>query len=248
MDYSIDSKSDFSKEDLKIILDIFPNQGVVLEEDRNVVKYFTYKDISINVKSFKRPNILNRFVYKYIRQSKAKRSFLYAQNLVELGVGTPAPIAYIEYSNIYGLRDSFFISKQIEVDYEFRALLSKNIEEIKDVLIAFTRFTYDMHMKGVFFIDHSPGNTLIKKTKEGYQFFLVDLNRTKFFNREIPLHLGIKNFYRLGSSAEMVEVMAKEYARLRAADENYVLNTMMKQTLSHNFAVARKKARRNKLK
>jgi hypothetical protein len=245
MKYSIDSRSDFSKNDLMSILDVFPHQGVVLEEARNVVKYFTYKDICLNIKAFKIPNIINRFAYRYVRQSKAKRSFLYSQKLVELGVKTPQPIAYIEYSNLLGLTKSYYISKQIEVDYEFRALLSKDIDDIKKVLIAFTRFTYEMHKKGVLFIDHSPGNTLIKEMPEGYEFYLVDLNRTKFLNKELPLNVGIKNFYRLGSTPEMVKVIATEYARLRNVDEKYVVDLMMKQTMDHNLAVEKKKARRN---
>lgn len=246
MMFGIDYKSDFLKEDVVNILDKFTREGTVLEEDRNVVKFFDYKGLSINVKAFKRPNIINRFAYKYIRPSKAKRSFLYAQRLVGLGIGTPQPIAFIEKSNFFGLNDSFYISKQIDVDYEFRALLTRNIIEIKEVLIAFTRFTYNMHKEGVYFIDHSPGNTLIKENANGYDFYLVDLNRTKFYPKEISIELGIKNFYRLGSTPEMVEVMAKEYAKLRSVDENYVLSMMMKLTMKHNAAVALKKAKRKK--
>jgi len=246
MMFSIDEKSDYLKEDIVNILDKFMREGTVLEEDRNVVKYFDYKGLSLNVKAFKRPNIINRFAYKYIRPSKAKRSFLYAQKLVNLDIGTPQPIAFIEKSSLLGLNDSFYISRQIDVDYEFRALLSRDITEIREVLIAFTRFTHNMHKKGVYFIDHSPGNTLIKETSTGYDFYLVDLNRTKFYPEEISLELGIKNFYRLGSTPEMVEVMAKEYAKLRNVDENHVLSMMMKMTMKHNAAVAIKKAKRNK--
>ena len=165
---------------------------------------------------------------------------------MNLDIGTPQPIAFIEKSSLLGLNDSFYISRQIDVDYEFRALLSRDITEIREVLIAFTRFTHNMHKKGVYFIDHSPGNTLIKETSTGYDFYLVDLNRTKFYPEEISLELGIKNFYRLGSTPEMVEVMAKEYAKLRNVDENHVLSMMMKMTMKHNAAVAIKKAKRNK--
>jgi len=244
MNLEINSEYDLSQDDILEILDLFRSEGVVIDDVRNTIKTVNYKGIILNVKSFKIPNVINRFAYKYIRQSKAKRSFLYAKKLLSFGMNTPSPIAFIEYSNSFGITNSFYLSIQQEVDYTFKELIGSEIANIKSVLIEFTRFTYKMHKKGVFFIDHSPGNTLISKTNNGYDFYLVDLNRTKFYNKEISLDLGIKNFYRLGSTPEMVEVMAKEYALLRGADEEYVLNKMMQQTMAHNLAVAKKKAKR----
>ena len=81
MMFSIDEKSDYLKEDIVNILDKFMREGTVLEEDRNVVKYFEYKGLSVNVKAFKRPNIINRFAYKYIRPSKARDLFCMHRNL-----------------------------------------------------------------------------------------------------------------------------------------------------------------------
>ena len=244
MDCIVNSKFIELNAEILDIPKVFHTKGALLFQHRNIIKTMDINDITLNVKSFRIPHIINRFAYKYIRQSKAKRSYKYAEKLLSLGISTPQPVAYIENSNLLGLTESYYISLQSNCDYVFKDLLSKNICEIEDILIEFTRFTYKMHSKGVFFIDHSPGNTLISKTDNGYDFCLVDLNRTKFYNKEISLDLGIKNFYRLGSTPEMVEVMAKEYALLRGADEEYVLNKMMQQTMAHNLAVAKKKAKR----
>lgn len=233
------------------LLDIpskFKTTGELLFKHRNIIKTFIVDNKCLNVKSFKIPNVINRFVYKYIRLSKAKRSFIYAQRLLDLGINTPIPVTYIEYFNWFGLKDSFYVSEQLDCDYVFKDIIGKNISDIEDILIAFTKFTHNMHKKGVYFIDHSPGNTLIKITEKGYDFFLVDLNRTRFLKKEVSLDLGIKNFYRLGSTPEMIEVMSKEYARLRGVDADYVLKKMMTLTMDHNVAVINKKAKRLKRK
>lgn len=229
----------------KKILDIpriFENEGEIIQSGRNLIKSIEVDGFVFNVKSFKTPNFINKFAYRYLRESKAKRSFLYGTKLLKLGVSTPTPVAYIEYVKFGGLSKSYYISIQEECDYTFRELLGRKIEDIENVLKEFTRFTYNFHKQGVYFIDHSPGNTLIKEKDSGFDFYLVDLNRTKF--TRVDLDLGIKNFYRLGSNEEMVRVMAKEYARLWNVDENYVFTQMLKSTMNHNEAVRKRKAKK----
>src|SRR5690554_3820205 len=64
--------------------------------DRNTIKLFKLKDQVVNIKSFKIPNLVNKVAYRYVRKSKAERSFRYAQVLLEKGIGTPKPIAFSE--------------------------------------------------------------------------------------------------------------------------------------------------------
>ncbi|MGB1308654.1 MAG: Kdo domain containing protein, partial [Oceanihabitans sp.] len=65
-------------------------------QKRNSLKLFSLNNLTINVKSFRVPNVINQVVYKYFRKSKAERSFTYANKLLELKIGTPKPIAYFE--------------------------------------------------------------------------------------------------------------------------------------------------------
>lgn len=241
MVYEINNSFTDIKGDILNIPKLFSKQGELLAQHRNTVKILDVNKYKLNVKSFKIPNIINRFVYKYIRPSKAERSFKYAQKLKELGVNTPQPVAYLEFSNLYGLTNSYYISFQEEYDLLFKDMIGKEISEIKQILIEFTRFTYYMHTKGIYFIDHSPGNTLITKTDNGYRFSLVDLNRINFFDKPLDIDLGIKNFYRLGSTPEMVEVMAEEYAKLRNINPKIVYDKMMNMTMDHNAKVRKKR-------
>ena len=64
---------------------------------RNVIKIISIDAIDLNIKAFKIPNLINQFAYRFIRKSKAQRSFEYANKLIDLQVGTPKPIAYFEY-------------------------------------------------------------------------------------------------------------------------------------------------------
>lgn len=198
----------------KAILDIprrFDEEGEVIENNRNVIKILEVEGRRFNVKSFKKPNIVNQFAYAYLRKGKAMRSFEYANMLLERGVDTPEPVAYIVYRNIWGVTRSFYISRQEEYDYTFRDLRIERPADLEFILREFTKFTYHFHSQSIYFIDHSPGNTLIRREDEGVKFMLVDLNRIKFMN--ISPFVGLKNFYRLNATDDMIDVIADEYAR-----------------------------------
>ena len=54
----------------------FDTQGEAFgNQDRNSLRLFNLNDKTINVKSFKIPNVINQIAYKFFRKSKAQRSF-----------------------------------------------------------------------------------------------------------------------------------------------------------------------------
>ena len=171
---------------LQNILDNFDTSGTVfIAGNRNVIKLFEYEGITVNIKAFKVPNFINKIIYKYFRESKAKRSFTYATILLEKGIGTPKPIAYYEQNSLLGLEKSFYVSEHLQFDLMFRDLVeNSNYPNGKIILKQFMNFCYKLHQNGIEFLDHSPGNTLIKKEKEDeYSFYLVDLNRMIFHEK-----------------------------------------------------------------
>lgn len=233
------------KELESFILDIprrFEREGEVLEADRNVIKVLEVNGLRLNVKSYKIPNWVNRFAYAYIRKSKAERSFVYANRLVEKGIGTPDPVAYILYKNSWGITRSYYISLQVDFDYEFRDLKKKHPADMELILREFTRFTYRLHRNSIYFLDHSPGNTLIKKEDDGYHFYLIDLNRMKF--KSIPPLVGLKNFYRLNADDGMIGIIADEYARLTGGDSGEMSVLLKKWTHEHDAKVLKRKQKK----
>ena len=186
----------------------FDTKGTAFgNQDRNTLKLFKLEDKTLNVKSFRIPNYINQIAYKYFRKSKAQRSFEYANKLIKLNIGTPQPVAYYEFTTLLLFKKSFYISEHLKYDLTYRELTTDlNYPNHEDILRAFTRFTFKLHENGVRFLDHSPGNTLIRLNNGDYKFFLVDLNRMVF--KSLYFETRIKNFSRLTVHKSMVEIMS----------------------------------------
>jgi hypothetical protein len=235
------------KEEILTILESFPEGGKILKVGaRNTLKIYEVGAIPINIKSFKVPNVVNKIVYKFFRKSKAERSYQYANLLLEKDIGTPAPIAYIEDSGTVSFGKSFYISEHLEPDLTYRKLIREpSYLDHENILRQFTAFTLRLHNSGVLFKDHSPGNTLIKKNEDSYEFYLVDLNRMEF--KELTFDERIKNFSRLTPKKEMVSIMSDEYAKLTSWGYTEIFNLMWKETEAFQLKFHRKKRLKKKL-
>lgn len=241
----------FNKSESKIIEIIcgFDSKGILFGDgQRNKIKLFELEDHTVNVKSFKIPNIINKVAYKYFRKSKARRSFEYATLLLEKGVGTPEPIAFAENFNWLGLRESYYMSAHLKTELTYRELVENPDYPNHEVILRqFTQFTFHLHEKGIEFLDHSPGNTLIKKVADSqYQFFLVDLNRM-VFHAEMDFDVRMKNFHRLTPQKEMLAVMSDEYSKLYHKDYDAVFSKMCFYTDKFQEQHHKKKLRKKKL-
>lgn len=216
---------------------------------RNIIKLFELEGMTMNIKSFKIPSLINKIAYRYFRKSKARRSFEYATLLLEKGIGTPQPIAYLENYDWIGLKDSYYASEHLQCDLTYRELVEiPDYPDHENILRQFTRFSYSLHQKGIEFKDHSPGNTLIKKNVEGqYDFFLVDLNRMDF-HEKMSFEQRMNNLRRLTPVKEMVAVMSNEYAKVSGEPENLIFDTLWNYTSNFQEKFHRKKRLKKKLK
>jgi hypothetical protein len=239
-----------SKEkELKNHISKFNSTGILFGDGkRNVIKLFELEEVTINIKSFKIPHLINKIAYKYFRKSKARRSYEYANRLLENGIGTPQPIAYAENFKLSGLEKSFYISEHFQAELTFRELVENpDYPDHDNILRQFTKFTFDLHEKGIEFLDHSPGNTLIKKVSEKqYEFFLVDLNRMNFHD-VMDFDSRMKNFHRLTPKIEMLAVMSDEYAKLYHKEYDEVFAKMCFYTNDFQLKFHKKIARKKKL-
>lgn len=235
--------------DINFIKDIIKNNTKeVLQNGRNlIVKYELDSNNIINIKSFKTPNLINRIVYRYFRKSKARRSFEFANILLDKSVGTPKPVAYFENFNWLGLKDSYYVSEHLDNDLTFRELVENpNFADHENILRQFIRFSYDLHQKGIEFKDHSPGNTLIKRDLNGdYSFYLVDLNRMEFHSK-MSFESRMENLCRLTPKIEMIEVMAHEYALCSGQKYEDVFSLLWKYTSEFQQKYHRKRALKKK--
>ena len=197
-----------------------------------------------SVKRFKKPNLFNSLVYRWIRPTKARRSFDYAERLLAAGIDTPEPLAYFEERG-WRLGRSYYICRHLDYDLDFRVLNhNPNYPERKKILEGVAAFTYRMHQAGIEFLDHSPGNTLIVKQGDAYRYFLIDLNRMRF--RSLSLAQRMKNFRRLWLSKTMIAIMAPAYAELSGDNPEEVFRLMSHYSRRFQKKVNSKKLRRRR--
>ncbi len=189
---------------------LFDQEGELVYTARNQLKHYSVEGYDLIVKRYKVPHLINRIAYTFFRPSKAKRAYEYALKLLELGVNTPAPIAYIEQKSCGLLSHGYFISIY-EKDYSDirKLMMGKQTDEalLKELSLYIAYF----HNKGVLHFDMSPGNILYKKVDNHFQFTLIDINRMQFLS-SIPNEMRFKSFKRLSESKAVLTEIAKSYA------------------------------------
>ena len=212
---------------LGIIRNFKTSNGQTIKEHRNTIRIFGLENFDINIKSFGRPNFINGLIYSYFRPSKAKRSFSYANKLLDLDINTPIPICSYEFKKNGVLNDSFYVSKQLKFDFPISEVINNpNFPNRIKILNEFVLFTFKLHENGINFLDHSPGNTLVKVNNSKFLFYLVDLNRMRF--EKMNFKSRIMNFRRLTNDKEVIQILSMEYAKLCDRNGNEVFNLMYK--------------------
>ena len=177
------------------------------------------------IKSYRKPHLLNRYIYSLFRPSKAHRAYEHAMQLEEMQIPTPAPVAYLEVVRFNALQESYFISLFCPYSHNFFEICDKPIEEVSHFLRCFTRFAFYLHERGVLHHDFSRGNILFEPDEEGYRFPLIDINRMEF--RVLSPKERLRNFGRLRATPDQYAFMAKEYALLSGLDESFCLEQML---------------------
>ena len=205
----------------KFVLNIktyFTTNTTTIHKARNELKIIEFEGINTVVKSFKVPNIINKIVYSFFRDSKAKKSY---NNSIKIAEFVPLAVGYIEFQNNGLINDSYFISEEFKYDFTIREpLLEEDFEDKEEVYKAFARFTFELHSKNIYHDDYSPGNILIKKENGSYTFKIVDINRMKFF--ELNEEARAKSFSKPWASDEILTIMAHEYKKYYICSDNFI--------------------------
>lgn len=238
---------DYNKNKVQEIVESFDRSGKTYWKKRNTIKVFKVGTEQWNIKSFKVPHMINRLAYKYVRKSKARRSFEYASVLLQKEILTPSPIGYVENSNVFGLSNSYYISSNLNYDFSFAELMDEDFPDRVNILEQFTEFTHRLHENEIHHLDHSKGNTLICKTGEGtYDFYLIDLNRMKF--EKLDYQQRIDNFNRLSLTPSMVQIIGKKYASIIGQDEIKVIEDINLSCQKFHDFVKRKAKWKNRIR
>ncbi|HAH55091.1 MAG TPA: lipopolysaccharide kinase [Flavobacterium sp.] len=233
---------------LQLITGFLTEGNLIVKGSRNIIKSNFLGDEKVNIKFFQKPGIFKSIIYSFFRITKAKRSFDYANYLINNNILTPFPIAYIENRNILGLlKDSYYICSQIDYDFTIRELIHDPLFPERNIILEqFTAFTFKMHQAKVNFLDHSPGNTLVVKKDSGqYDFYLIDLNRMNF--RNLSIEERMDNFKKMWLSKTMVKVIAKAYAKLSNEPEEKLNAILLQKTIQFKRKITKKKYLKRKI-
>ncbi len=208
---------------------IFNTEGETIFKERNELKVFELNGMEFVVKSFKIPHLINKVAYSTVRASKAERSYKYAMTLIDKEISTPTPVAYIEIKKFGLLFNSYYISKKSRFIREIREICYLPDQPgIYEILDGFARFTADLHQKGIFHKDYSPGNILFGQTEDHYTFELLDLNRMKFGS--VTMEMGCRSLHRLRFRKDLLAYFARQYARQRGFDPDHCEKLVLKYT------------------
>ncbi|MDE6779075.1 MAG: glycosyltransferase [Alistipes sp.] len=203
--------------------------GRAIHLGRNELREFEVAGTEYVVKSFRKPNIINRIVYGLFRSSKAQRSYENAELLLSRGIGTPEPVAWMtERCGLFFTR-SYYVCRKSECPHTYVDLIGGGFPQQEEYLRAIARTTAALHELGLLHKDYSRGNILFGRTADGsVRVEIVDLNRIYKY-KSIDIVRGCANFAeRLPATDSMRAVMAEEYARTRGFDPAECLRLMFR--------------------
>jgi len=228
----------YEKFDILDIENNFKKSDSFLHNERNKIK----KIDNFVVKSFKIPNIFNKIIYTFFKDSKAQKSY---QNSLKCGIYAPKPVGFIEYNKLNLLTKSFYVSENFNFDWTIREfLLNNRNSKRKTVFKEFAKFCYKLHQKNIFHLDFSPGNILIKQIGKKFEFKIVDVNRMKF--EKMDKKKRALSFAKLWAENEDLEIIIKEYQKLYQNEG--LLELALEESQKHKNRVNFKKMIKRKLR
>lgn len=188
---------------------------LIYDGPRNKVYVLPLKDSNhaVNIKAFCVPNVFNRLIYGNFRPGKARRAYNNGHRLLSMGIMTPCPLAYIEERKgpIFG--HSYFISEQLPDEWH-NLRGAHDWPDLDEVASALAGFMVDLHNKGVWMKDFSPGNVMMRRSGGKIEFALVDINRMEFGVRK--RHKLMSNFRSIFDTSDLrpVILLARKYAEV----------------------------------
>ena len=200
-------------------------EGEVIYKGRNELRAFTYQGTRLVVKAFRRPNVINRFVYGFFRPSKAKRAYENAHLLLEAGIGTPFAVGYLNIRQGLLFDKSYLVTLESQCPHIYYELFEHSFDEVEEVSREIGRTTALMHEHGYAHKDYGRGNILFDITPQGVRLEIVDVNRMNI--GPLDVKAGCKNFERLPATPQMHQWMSEEYAKVRGFDPEECCRLMM---------------------
>ena len=191
-----------------------PETEVLLESRNRVgavsIPLESGKTVDTVIKEFRSGGI-NRLKSLFL-PGKAFRAWQGGMTLVENGIETPPPVAYLEKRKGRFLGQSYFLTERISGAQEIRFLfLELKPSGLSKLLVSLGKYLSLCHEKGVLHRDLSDGNILVREDESGeFKFYLIDTNRIRIKGRIRPFK-RVKNLIRLGVPRKRQRFFLEQY-------------------------------------
>ena len=242
----IDGRYKFLEDDIMNVVQGNYVPDEIICNSRNVVEKITLQGVELVVKRYKRPNLINRFVYTFLRKTKARRAYEYALRLLAMEIDTPRPVAYVELSRKGLFQTGYFFSLHMPYELMRDAYTGSIADSEKRMLTKqFMDFTLSMHEKGVLPMDFNSSNIFYRydEAAEKYCFALTDINRMRF--GKVPSTSAVmRSFEQFGLPVEGLYKLAVYYCAQKGIDVEYAVFVF----LFHRMKSRAKKAFKMKAK
>lgn len=195
--------------------DALMEKAHILEDSRNKVGVIWLpirngKTIGLVIKKFRVQGMGK--LKSFFAPSKARKAWRGSLALLERGVHTPLPVAYLEWKNSSLLKKCYFLSEYVpdskEIRHLFRELPREKLAHLVPELAGYLSRCVKC---GILHRDLSDGNILVEKNTSGrYHFYLLDTNRIRY-KKHIGSFQGIKSLIRLGIPPEFQRFFLAQY-------------------------------------
>lgn len=204
-------------------------EGELLYDKRNKICRFTLSDgLVLIVKQYKKPNFFQRICYSSFWKNKAKKSFIFGEKLISLGIETPEPIAAITYYSGIGLVDSYYFVSTEDTRQDCLVLRDGNLSNPQPLIDAFSCYLISLHELGFMHGDTNLSNFLYEeKSDNSYCFSVIDTNRSRFLNRPARKMEALSNLSRITHVRKLLCEIVRSYALQRGWNTDETVSVVL---------------------
>lgn len=154
----------------------FDSTGSVLWNKRNQIRRFVITSLTLVVKKYKRPNVIQKIGLLF-RRTKAEKAYRNGLELMRRGFLTPEPVACLEIKGRLFIKETYLVT--LNTDWPPIADALDRPDWNKSLATAFAQFVARLHQQGVLHNDLNKTNVLYN-VGAGISFQLIDNNRMRF--------------------------------------------------------------------
>lgn len=213
-------------------------QGKIVQQSFNEIRLLQVEGLTLNVKRYGQS--LSRRL-KFYKMAKGKRAFISQRLLRERGYESPEPVAFVRYRRRMITSQTYFVTVRSKMRYDLGDLPQFPEAEQREILLAFAAYTKRLHEDGFIHQNYKPKHVLFDHNGDaGWRFALIDVNRVHRQRHGINVERGLKGFERMFIATESVDLLVREYARLRDYAPDFAVRLVTDAQTAYKEKVARR--------